>query len=1086
MSQAVNDLTEESGTLFVVAAGNEGYLGDYSVSSPAVADHALAVANVDKGDVLDADSSVGPRVGDSALKPDIAAPGVDIVSALASEGWLGEPVDDLYATMTGTSMAAPHVAGAAALLLQADPDLDALDLKARLMGSSEGVGHTVWQEGAGRVDVPAALDATVIARTPSLSFGAVAYPPAEQEPITLPLVLANTGGDDVTLDLEATAAGPDGDPAPEGMITLSDTDVTVPAGESVSLEATLTPTAAGEATGLYSGVVLATTPDGATTRIPLGADLAPLTHTLTIEGITQDGEPSQHDEIVLVNLDEGSVVQDFPYFEDGEYVTEVVEGNYLVASSFMNEDDWAIVVEPDVTVTESTTVTLDARDTEPFTASTHRPSTSLDRGITLTTFLETSEDPEDFAVVSYGWTSVGLDGMTMSTNATGDTTPVGECAFDYTETRTGALGTQTSSLLPRLPYTYYLHETTPSMPVDTDIVADDSTLATVLTEHREMGDESTVVSGSWVPSGDTFSFGTGGWDHEFDAPGQRLEYLTGGLWWSKYTDVVTDDDWHYGGGLSSPILELEPGDQVDLPWNTQVYRPGLLDEEWFPSIAQFDGVLYVDLPYLVDGHGTASYSEAATSADFSLSRDGELLASGEYPSAEVEVGTEPAEFRMALDVEREADWWQRSTASRSEWTFTAGGEDADDMVVPSLLDVRIQPQRLDEFNRVTRTVDLDLRVLHPAQSESDAEVVDATLEWSAGGEWEPADLEEVEPGLYRTRLDLPIGTESVDLRVTAEDSDGATVLTEVEQALAVESSVSRSAGTNRYETAAAVARLHGFSDVVYLASGEQFPDALAVGGVAGALEAPVLLTQPDLLPAVTASALEDSGAREVRILGGTDAVEAGIAGELADLGYDVTRIGGADRYETAALLAGGVEPGGTVVVASGEVYADALAGGPVAAQDGRPVLLVQEGLLPAATATALGDLAPEQIVLLGGEARVDAGVEAALAEVAPVTRVAGADRYATAEFVGSMLLDVAPQGTGTAYLASGQDWPDALTLAARAGAEHDPVLLTKDTSLPDATASALVDLDVRRVVAAGESAAISDAVLDLVEDLLED
>jgi subtilisin family serine protease len=115
MSQAVTRLTNQYRTLFVVAAGNSGP-GDQTVENPGVATDALTVGAVDAEDELADFSGRGPRYGDYAMKPDITAPGVDIVAARAAGTTLGEPVGQWYTRATGTSMATPHVAGAAAIM----------------------------------------------------------------------------------------------------------------------------------------------------------------------------------------------------------------------------------------------------------------------------------------------------------------------------------------------------------------------------------------------------------------------------------------------------------------------------------------------------------------------------------------------------------------------------------------------------------------------------------------------------------------------------------------------------------------------------------------------------------------------------------------------------------------------------------------------------------------------------------------------------------------------------------------------------------------------------------------------------------
>ena len=134
MSQAVDELSKSSGALFVIAAGNSG--AEETVGSPGAAAEALTVGAVDRDDKLAYFSSRGPRLGDGALKPEVTAPGVEIAAARAAGTEQGHVLGQYYTAMSGTSMATPHVAGAAAILAQRHPDWTGPQLKAALAATA--------------------------------------------------------------------------------------------------------------------------------------------------------------------------------------------------------------------------------------------------------------------------------------------------------------------------------------------------------------------------------------------------------------------------------------------------------------------------------------------------------------------------------------------------------------------------------------------------------------------------------------------------------------------------------------------------------------------------------------------------------------------------------------------------------------------------------------------------------------------------------------------------------------------------------------------------------------------------------------
>lgn len=299
----------------------------------------------------------------------------------------------------------------------------------------------------------------------------------------------------------------------------------------------------------------------------------------------------------------------------------------------------------------------------------------------------------------------------------------------------------------------------------------------------------------------------------------------------------------------------------------------------------------------------------------------------------------------------------------------------------------------------------------------------------------------------------------------------------------------RVAGSNRYETAAAIATAtfpDGATDVV-LATGENYPDALAAAGLAGRISGPVLLTPSDELPEATSSALESLGATTVHIVGGPAAVSQGVEDDLDVAGFDTPRHFGDDRYETAAEIAeaiGGENvAGATAIIATGRNFPDAIAGGPLAYAGPHPVLLVSDEV-PQATQDALTNLGITDVVVLGGTRAVTGDVEAQLASLTgddDVLRLSGDDREETAAEIARYVVQNAGFGVSTMLLANGREnlGVDALAGAPHGGVTMSPVLLATADDVPAGTASLLTEqcTSVDTVRALGGTAVISDTTL---------
>jgi serine protease len=285
----------------------------------------------------------------------------------------------------------------------------------------------------------------------------------------------------------------------------------------------------------------------------------------------------------------------------------------------------------------------------------------------------------------------------------------------------------------------------------------------------------------------------------------------------------------------------------------------------------------------------------------------------------------------------------------------------------------------------------------------------------------------------------------------------------------------RLGGADRFATALEISRAAfiGGADAVYVATGGNFPDALAAGAPAGLSGAPILTVPSDGLPDAIAVELNRLDPARVFVVGGTTVVSDGVATAISSMtGARVERLAGVDRYETAAAVSATTYPPGldVVYVATGLDFPDALAGGPLAASRGAPILLVHRDLIPDSTATELERLAPTSIVILGGAAAVSDAVAAQLAGFTSggVSRLAGSDRFATAVAISQAGYATA----GAVYLATGLKFPDALAGAPAAFIEDGPVLLTAPDCVQPTVLDEIERLAPDRVVVLGGTAAV--------------
>ncbi|MBN2248593.1 MAG: cell wall-binding repeat-containing protein [Coriobacteriia bacterium] len=308
-------------------------------------------------------------------------------------------------------------------------------------------------------------------------------------------------------------------------------------------------------------------------------------------------------------------------------------------------------------------------------------------------------------------------------------------------------------------------------------------------------------------------------------------------------------------------------------------------------------------------------------------------------------------------------------------------------------------------------------------------------------------------------------------------------------------------GTDRIGTAIAASQLafpENSTSEVLIATAFNWPDALGGSALGGALGAPILLTRPDALPDPVIAEIDRLGATHVIVLGGPGAVSADVFDEIDALpGVTVERIAGATRYETARLVAQRAVDeldtawDGTVLVATGDAFPDALGGSPLSAARGWPVYLMsplasqQPGLVSALQADGA-----DSALILGGTGAVSSTFETLLRSAlgtANVERLGGATRYDTAARIARYGVDEAGLMWDDVALATGEHFPDALAGGVLQGRSGSVMLLTAAAVLPEATAVELRARsgEIHEVRFLGGTGAISPSVRASVLSILE-
>ncbi|MEU1389178.1 MULTISPECIES: S8 family serine peptidase [unclassified Nonomuraea] len=735
VEQAVNTLSEQTGALFVIAAGNSG--DEAPVESPGSADAALTVGAVDDNDVVAAFSSKGPREGDHAIKPDLTAPGVEIMAAQAG---------GTHVEMSGTSMAAPHVAGAAAIMAQRHPDWTGQQLKAALIGSAAPTsGVTPYEQGAGRVDLVRGLAQQVVAQ-PANVWAAFPWDGQGERVSTKTITYTNTGATPVTLDL-GTQGGE--------VLKLSAQRLEVPAHGTASL--TLTIDATGKAPGDYPGVVTATSGSGEI-RTLAGAYVEPESYDVTISAVGRDdGETFVSAE--LYDPRTGAIRR--PVFQGATAKLRLPEGEWNLYADIAGSTSLTLTHTVFRVDNGDQQITLDARQGRPVRFSIDDPTA-------------TPRDVMDFAVGRGKWAlglrapfDVGQEfyvipvqqaGLLFYARSVWDSTS--GSLYDLVDRRTGGL------------------------PADLGQRAKRAELAKV---------EATFLAPGLAAKGRPYFAPRLGEEPsaEFSAtlrqdvtlPGTATYYRTPGLTWDSSWRTDTSEVWDAG-----KVIERGHTKEV---WNAAVAGPSFAQPN---GTRTGDGLSFDAGRLFADSVEGRTGEDSAATGTATLARGGRTIAETALADCRwwlkpclltAALPAEQGRYTLTTSMRRQEPYTALSSTVESAWTFTS--EQTSEAKPLPLFAVRYAPAGLDSFNRarpgtVTR-VPIRLE-RNPGAPGAKVKSLSLEMSFDDGANWLPLPSVRTRSG-WTAAVPNPRTAGFVSLRVTATDTSGTSVKQTVVRAYAV-------------------------------------------------------------------------------------------------------------------------------------------------------------------------------------------------------------------------------------------------------------------------------------------------------------
>ncbi|MET7684562.1 S8 family serine peptidase [Streptomyces sp. NPDC005423] len=664
--------------------------------------------------------------------------------------------------MSGTSMATPHVAGAAAILAQEHPDWTGQQIKAALTASAKPAAATsAYTQGTGRVDVAAAITQQLTSSRASLGFGTRSYPHTDDRPVTKNVTYRNTGTAPVTLDLATEAYRNDGKPAAEGLFTVSPKQLTVPAGS----EATATVTAntrMGTADGSFGGSVTATSADNNTTTVhtSIGVTREVESYDLSIKHLGLDGQNAKDAFTSIYGLD-NRIWKDAAAETDGVFTLRLPKGRYTLEGVIPTDtNNWSLLLHPKFALTKDTTLVMDARKTKPVkiivpdgaarptgamfffhVEVNNRPCTSLYNAPSFRTMrigqLGTPVPTAEASAMYHGiWTHKAVN-YRLAWNRTGDLSG-------------------------------FTQRVKPSQLTKVDVVVGAPT----------KGKTTTVWAAPLMPGGYYNPFQTEG-----RLPLTGTDYvLPNGIKWFYHVSQLGAPDEEgtptWEKTLVSAPRAYKAGRQYTQRFNIGVFGPSLPSGALAHGVDRPGAVRRGDtfsayLPLFSDGAGNLDTS-THTRARSSLHADGETIFTVDEPlngdSHPVPAGKRT--YRLNVDVSRSPAQFAVGTRTTATWTFASAHIPGDTAERLPLTVVRFSPKLSTASTAKARTPLTVPFSLQGAVTKADTlRKLAFAVSYDGGRTWKKNRALDGD----RLKLHSPTKPGSISLRATLTDADGNTL-----------------------------------------------------------------------------------------------------------------------------------------------------------------------------------------------------------------------------------------------------------------------------------------------------------------------